>query len=203
MAVTGNKIKKGIGIFGGTFDPIHHGHLIVAQNALEILGLDKLIFIPAGKPPHKCNWKISPPSLRYKMVKLGILGNKYFAASDIELSSDCASYTVESLKKIRKIFPGSELHLLIGLDQALALSTWRDPEGIFKICKVVVMARPGYRTADVENKWKKKIVFLPVPLIEISASDIRKRTFLGASIEYQVPARVRQYIQKQGLYKDK
>ncbi|MBU1357051.1 MAG: nicotinate-nucleotide adenylyltransferase [Candidatus Edwardsbacteria bacterium] len=202
MAVIKNKIKK-IGIFGGTFDPIHYGHLIAAQNALEILGLDRLIFVPAGKPPHKCSGKISPPVIRYKMVKLGILGNKYFAASDIELASDCASYTVESLRKIKKLFPSSELYLLIGLDQALALSTWRKPEEILKICKVVVMARPGYRTADVENKWKKKIVFLPVPLIEISASNIRERTFRGASIEYLVPARVRQYIQQQGLYKDK
>jgi len=177
-----NKIKK-IGVFGGTFDPIHNGHLIAAQNALETLGLDRLIFIPAGKPPHKCSGKISPPVIRYKMVKLGILGNKYFAASDIELSSDCASYTV------------------VGLDQALALSTWRKPEEILKICKVMVMTRPGYRTADIESKWRKKTVFLPVPLIEISASDIRGRIFRGASIEYLVPARVRQYIQQQGLYK--
>lgn len=203
MAVSKNKIKKKIGIFGGTFDPIHYGHLIAAQNALETLGLDRLIFVPAGKPPHKCSWKVSPPAIRYKMVKLGILGNKYFAASDIELSSDCASYTVESLKKIKKLFPGSELYLLIGLDQALALSTWREPGEILKICQVMVMTRPGYKAAEVESKWRKKTASLPVPLIEISASDIRGRIFRGASIEYLVPARVREYIQKQGLYKDK
>jgi nicotinate-nucleotide adenylyltransferase len=203
MAVSKNKIKKRIGIFGGTFDPIHYGHLIAAQNALETLGLDRLIFVPAGKPPHKCSWKISPPAIRYKMVKLGIMGNKYFTASDIELASECASYTVESLKKINKLFPGSELYLLIGLDQALTLSTWRKPEEILKICQVVVMARPGYRTVEIESQWRKKTVFLPVPLIEISASDIRGRIFRGASVEYLVPARVREYIQQQGLYKDK
>lgn len=202
MAESKNKIKK-IGIFGGTFDPIHYGHLIAAQSALETLGLDKLIFVPAGRPPHKCRWKISPPAIRFKMVKLGIRGNKKFSASDIELASDCASYTVESLKKIKKLFPASELYLLIGLDQALALSTWRRPEEILKLCQVMVMTRPGYRTAKVEGRWRKMTHLLPVPLIEISASDIRGRTFRGASIEYLVPARVREYIQQQGLYKDK
>ncbi|MDQ7798406.1 MAG: nicotinate-nucleotide adenylyltransferase [Candidatus Edwardsbacteria bacterium] len=202
MVVIENKTKK-IGIFGGTFDPIHYGHLIAAQSALEALGLDRLIFVPAGKPPHKCNWKISPPAIRFKMVQLGITGNKHFTVSDIELASQCASYTVESLKKLKKMFPGSELYLLIGLDQALALSTWRKPEEILKICQVVVMSRPGYRTVEVESKWRKETGFLTVPLIEISASDIRGRIFRGASIEYLVPPRVRQYIQQQGLYKDK
>jgi nicotinate-nucleotide adenylyltransferase len=137
------------------------------------------------------------------MVKLGIMGNKYFTASDIELASDCASYTVESLKKLKKMFPGSELYLLIGLDQALALSAWRKPEEILKICQVMVMSRPGYSPVEVESKWRKETGFLPVPLIEISASDIRGRIFRGASIEYLVPPSVRQYIQQQGLYKDK
>lgn len=201
MTIKGKKIK--IGIFGGTFDPIHYGHLIAAQNALERLGLTKLIFIPAGKPPHKCNWIISPPQVRYKMVKLGILGNKYFVASDVELSSDCTSYTVDSLKKTRKLFTKAELYLLIGLDQALTLSTWKDPDGIFKICKVVVLARPGYKATDIESKWRKKVSILPIPLIEISASDIRARVLRGASLEYLVPGKVRQFIEKHGLYKDK
>ncbi len=201
MATREKKIR--IGIFGGTFDPIHCGHLIAAQNALESLGLAKLIFIPAGKPPHKCDWKISPPQVRYKMVKLGILGNKNFSASDIELLSDCTSYTVDSLKKTRKLFPKAELYLLIGLDQALTLSTWRDPAGIFKICKVVVMARPGSKAVDIESKWRKRIAFLSIPLLEISASDIRARVSRGASIEYLVPGKVRKFIEKHGLYKDK
>lgn len=201
-AKSDRKIKK-IGIFGGTFDPIHYGHLIAAQNALEKLGLDKIIFITAGKPPHKCNWKISAPKSRHMMVKLGIGDNKYFSASDIELLSECTSYTVGSLRKMAKTYPRAELYLLLGLDQALTLSTWKDPAEIFELSKVVVMARPNYKLDDIEKKWRKKIIFLPIPLIEISASDIRKRVLQGDSLEYLVPGKVCQFIEKNGLYKDK
>ncbi len=201
MAATRKNKKSRLGLFGGTFDPLHYGHLIAAQNALESLELEQVVFVPAGKPPHKCNWKISPPLDRYKMVKLGIAGSRHFAVSDIELSSNCASYTVESLKKVRSIYPDSELYLLMGLDQALTLSSWRDPEGIFKMARVVVMVRPGYRTADIQVKWRKKIILLPIPLIEISASNIRERASRGSSIEFLVPGRVGQYISKQGLYR--
>ena len=193
--------KKRIGFFGGTFDPIHYGHLIVAQTALDMLRLDELVFVPSGKPPHKANRMISPYADRMKMVCLATKSNNNFFVSDIEKKSAYSSYTIDSLKAIVKINTPAEIHLLIGMDQAHTLSTWKEPNKIFDICKVAVLQRPCYDAKGIEPLWGKRITLVPVPLIEISASDIRERVSRHKSIEYLVPAGVRRYIEKKGLYK--
>jgi len=203
MISGGDLIKNKVGLFGGTFDPLHYGHLISAQFVLENMGLDKIVFMPAGNPPHKRKDGISPCEVRFEMVKLGIAGNKNFTVSDIESNSDFASYTVDSLRKMKKSYPASDLHLLIGSDQAMALSTWKDPEKIFGLCKVVVMARPGYDPAEIEERWGKKILLIRIPLIEISASGIRARVSKGGSIDYLVPGKVVSYIKRHRLYQAK
>lgn len=195
-----NKTAKRIGVFGGTFDPIHYGHLIVAQYVAEELSLHKVLFLPAGRPPHKTGRKISHPKMRYHMVKRAIAGNKLFSVSDLELSPGRASYTVISLKKIKKLYPTSELFLLIGVDQALSLSTWKQPEEILKLSRVMVMVRPGYDSADIEDKWKERVRMVEVPLIEISASDIRRRVASGKNIKYLVPDSVEKFIKTNKLY---
>lgn len=187
-------------MFGGTFDPIHYGHLIVAQYVAEELSLHKVLFLPAGRPPHKTGRKISHPKMRYHMVKRAIAGNKLFSVSDLELSPGRASYTVISLKKIKKLYPTSELFLLIGVDQALSLSTWKQPEEILKLSRVMVMVRPGYDSADIEDKWKERVRMVEVPLIEISASDIRRRVASGKNIKYLVPDSVEKFIKTNKLY---
>jgi len=203
MISGGDLIKNKIGLFGGTFDPLHYGHLISAQFVLENMDLDKVVFIPAGNPPHKRRDEISPGKIRYEMVKLGIAGNNKFAVSKIESNSEFASYTVDSLGKMKISYPASDLHLLIGSDQALTLSTWKDPEKIFGLCKVVVMVRPGYDPADIEGKWRKRILLIRIPLIEISASGIRARVSNGGNIDYLVPEKVGSYIKQHRLYQAK
>jgi nicotinate-nucleotide adenylyltransferase len=195
------KGQKRVGFFGGTFDPIHYGHLIMAQTSLDVLGLDEIVFVPSGNPPHKTNLIISPFTDRIKMVRLATKSNEGFVVSDIEKKSQYSSYTIDSLRAIIKLNPLAEVNLLIGMDQAHTLSTWKEPNKIFDICKVAVLQRPGYDIKGIEPLWRKRITMVPVPLIEISASDIRERVSRHKSIEYLVPAGVRKYIDMMGLYK--
>jgi nicotinate-nucleotide adenylyltransferase len=192
---------KRIGIFGGTFDPIHLGHLIVAQQAAEKLGLDRVIFIPAGQPPHKGGMKLSPARDRYQMALLAIKGHRLFSASDIEIRSKGSSYTVNTLNALRSKHKTAGLFLLLGLDQAVLLSTWKEPEKLFELATVCVLSRPGFSRNGVEPRWRKRIRFLPVSPIGISATDIRARAGRGKTIRYLVPETVDRYIKKHKLYR--
>lgn len=189
-----------IGIFGGTFDPIHLGHMAAAQQAAEALNLSRVWFIPSGNPPHKRKARITPAGLRYQMVRRALSGNPLFRAADLELSTSGASYTIDSLEAIRTRHPAAELCLLMGLDQAATLSSWKAPERIFRICRVVVLSRPGFEVSQIEPGWRRRVEFLPIRLLEISASDIRNRVRRGLSIKYLVPAGVEKIITRQGLY---
>lgn len=189
-----------IGLFGGTFDPIHFGHLTAAQSALELLKLDRVLFIPAGRPPHKCGRMISPGPLRYKMVEMAISSNERFSISDLELGSDCSSYTVDTISRYKQSYISSEIYLLLGLDQALAFSTWKEIERIFDLCKVAVLIRPGYRSDQIEKKWLDRIQLLSIPQADISSSDIRERVARGMKIDHMVPENVINFIEKHKLY---
>jgi nicotinate-nucleotide adenylyltransferase len=191
---------KRIGIFGGTFDPIHLGHLIVAQQAAEKLGLDQVIFIPAGQPPHKRGEKLSPARDRYKMVRLGIKGHRLFKVSDIELKSRGSSYTVNTLKALKSKYKTAGLFLLLGMDQARLLSTWKEPQDLFELATVCVLSRPGFSREEVEPRWRKRIRFLPVSRIDISATGIRDRARRMQTIRFLVPETVAGYIKNNKLY---
>lgn len=191
---------KRIGIFGGTFDPIHLGHLIVAQQAAEKLGLDQVIFIPAGQPPHKGGERLSPAKARYDMVRLAIKGHKLFRASDIETRLKASSYTVNTLKALKSKYKTAGLFLLLGLDQAVLLSTWKEPQKLFELSTVCVLSRPGFFRKEVEPRWGKMIRFLPVSRIEISATVIRDLARRGQEIRYLVPEPVARYIKNKKLY---
>jgi len=192
---------KRIGIFGGTFDPIHQGHLIVAQQAAEMLGLDQVIFIPAGQPPHKGREKLSPARDRYQMVRLAVRGHRLFKVSDIEIRSKRASYTVNSLKALKSKYKTAGLFLLLGLDQAVLLSTWKEPEKLFELATVCVLSRPGFSRDQIEVRWRKIIRFLPVSQIDISATEVRNRVRRSQSIRYLVPEPVARYIKNKKLYR--
>ena len=189
-----------IGIFGGTFDPPHLGHLIAAQQAAELLRLDRVLFIPAGRPPHKRQRVKAPAAARLAMVRLAIAGNPLFECSDIELRSEHPSYTADTLQRLTVSHPGARLHLLIGLDQAVLLPAWRQPERLFAQAKVCVLARPGSTFDTIPLPWRRRITAVPVSLIDISASTIRRRVAAGQRIGYLVTPAVARYISKQGIY---
>lgn len=189
-----------IGIFGGTFDPIHLGHLIVARQAAEKLGLDQVVLIPAGQPPHKGGEKLSPARDRYQMVRLAVKGDGLFRVSGIETRSKNSSYTVNTLKALKSKYRTAGLFLLLGMDQAVLLSTWKEPQELFELATVCVLSRPGYSRNRVEPRWRKMLRFLPVSLIDISATAIRDRVRHSQPIRDLVPESVARYIKNKKLY---
>ncbi|MDD5044957.1 MAG: nicotinate-nucleotide adenylyltransferase [Candidatus Omnitrophica bacterium] len=186
-----------IGILGGTFNPIHIGHLILAEQVQEKLSLDKIIFVPTSLPPHKENGDIAPALERVKMLELAIQGSKKFDISDIEVKRGGRSYTVDTLKQMRKIFKKDELYFITGSDLLRYLGEWKDIWDVFAIAKFVVATRPGY---PLEN-LPKQIIMVPINALDISAFAIREKIKEGKSIKYIVPEKVIDYIKKKGLYK--
>jgi len=181
------------GILGGSFDPIHHGHLILARAAREELKLDRVIFIPANKSPHKTDTKPATAEDRLKMVELAIAGEEGFEASNIELERPAPSYTVDTIRELKKLHPRDEFVLLIGADNVPAFDTWREPEEIRRLAKIAVLDRGG---KPVAHDW-------PVVhrLVDISSTDIRARAAAGRSIRYLTPAPVCDYIASHSLYR--
>jgi nicotinate-nucleotide adenylyltransferase len=181
------------GIFGGSFDPIHHGHLILARAALEELGLDRILFIPANVSPHKSETKPATAQDRLAMLRLAIKDESGFEASDLELHRPPPSFTVETLGELRSRHPDDQFTLLIGADNVAKFDTWREPEEIRRLATIAVLDRAGHDTA---RDW-------PVVrrLIGLSSTDIRARVAAGRSIRYLTPDSVCDYIATHGLYR--
>ena len=200
---------KRLGIYGGSFDPIHIGHLVMAEMARQECELNKVLFIPAGNPPHKTNRQLAPSLERYDMVQLAIEGNPYFEVSSIEIEREGKSFTIDTLKGLREIYSGSwEFWLIIGMDSLLEIRTWRNAADIAKICKLAVYPRPGYSLDEhgkeveaLQHELGVQIAFVQGPLIEISSTGIRQRIRAGKSIRYLVPEPVEYYIQEHSLYR--
>ena len=187
-----------IGILGGTFNPIHIGHLILAEEACFKLKLDKLIFVPTFIPPHKDMEPEMNPQDRLKMVQLAIEDNPSFEVSRFEIDSKKKSYSIDTLKEFRRIYgDDAELYFITGSDSLKDLFSWKDINDIFKISKFIVANRPGYPFKDLP-KEAEAVVITP---IEVSSQDIRKRIKEGRSIRYLVPEKVRKYILEHNLYK--
>ncbi|MGW8268122.1 MAG: nicotinate-nucleotide adenylyltransferase [Longimicrobiales bacterium] len=184
-----------LGLFGGTFDPPHIGHLIVAQDVVETLGLDRLLFVPAGSPPHKTDRAVSPAPLRLEMVEGITADNGTFGVSDFELTREGPSYTVDTLRHYRGLYPEAEIFFVLGADQAAALDTWQDPDRVAALATLVVMARAG-ATVPVGE-----FASVPVTRVDISATEIRRRVLGGRSIRYLVPESVREIIDRNRLYR--
>ncbi len=194
--------KRKIGILGGTFDPVHLGHLVLAEQVKEKLRLDQVIFIPSASPPHKTKQRLSSAQDRFQMAALALEGNREFSISDLELKREGLSYTVDTLKTIKKAYRNSEIYFLIGSDMLDEIHTWRDPEQIYKLVKMVIAIRPGFDRFDHDNHFAKKSIIVPITGIDISSTRIRKMVREGKSIRYLVPLKVEEYIKKKKLYRN-
>lgn len=190
----GKSESERIGIFGGSFDPIHIGHLIIAQHALIELNLKKLIFIPANLSPFKENNKASAEQ-RYEMTRLAIIDNPNFEVSDIEIKRGGISYTIDTIYYFKSLYPDKDYYFIMGLDAYRGLKGWKEIEKLRKYVKFVVAIREG-----IEPKQDIEAIFIKAPLIDISSSLIRDYIRKGYSIRYLVPERVRDYILEQKLY---
>jgi nicotinate-nucleotide adenylyltransferase len=189
-----------LGIFGGTFDPIHVGHLIVSEMARSMLALDRVVFVPARIPPHK-GAAPADPEHRLRMTDLACRDNDAFEVSDLELRRDGPSYTVETLRDLRARSPeDTELYLLMGADSARDLESWKDHRVLLEESTVVVLARAGVRRSDLPERVARLATLLATPVIEISSSDIRRRVRDGGSIRYLVPDPVEKYVRSERLY---
>ncbi|HET6777693.1 MAG TPA: nicotinate-nucleotide adenylyltransferase [Gemmatimonadales bacterium] len=187
-----------IGLFGGSFDPVHHGHLIVAQVAVEALGLDSLRFVPVREQPFKLGRHQSAPEHRAAMLALAIAGTPAFALERTELERPAPSYTVHTLEELRRRDPASELVLLLGADAASELHAWHQAERIPQLAHVVVFARPG--SSVPASPAISRVI--QVPSIDVSATDIRRRVRQRRPIRYWVPDAVAKYIMRHQLYLD-
>ncbi len=188
-----------VGIFGGTFDPIHHGHLITAQSVREIRDLDKIIFIPSFISPHKADVNSASPEHRMNMLKLAVEEVDFFEVSDYEIIKEGISYTIDTLKEFKKKY--DELEFIIGYDNIFKFHTWKNPDEIMKITKILVLKRKSSLPPPHEDKYVKSAIFVETRGIEISATDIRKRVKQGMPIHYLVPEKVKEYIYSFNLYK--
>ena len=184
------------GILGGSFNPVHLGHLLLAQEAKEMLGLERVFFIPYSQPPHKSADGLLQSSHRLEMIRLAIRGNPSFEASDIEMKRGGVSYSVDTLRHLRKEFPSASFYFLIGSDAFQGLYAWKEAEELFRLCRFVIAERPRFPLKDLPPQ----ILRLPMPQLDISSKDIRQRLEEGKSIQYLVPEPVRDYLEKKRLY---
>lgn len=204
-----NERKKRVGIMGGTFNPIHIGHLIIAEAAYEAYDLDEVLFVPSGISYMKDQSEILDAKKRVHMTGLAIEDNPHFALSTIEIDRDGNSYSYETLETLRKQNPNTEYFFLVGSDTLFALETWKHPEILLPSCTILVAVRNGVpmekmqeHAKYLEEKFGGSIQLLTTPNIEISATDIRNRIAANRNVKYFVPDSVLQFIEKKGLYKN-
>jgi nicotinate-nucleotide adenylyltransferase len=210
------EVKKNmkIGIMGGTFNPIHYGHLVTAEEALSQFKLDRVIFIPTGQPPHKTTCKLASPEDRYMMTVMATASNSHFFVSRVETERKGKSYTIDTLKELKLTYGESAaFYFITGADAILEILTWKNPEEIITMCKFIAATRPGYNLSRIEELKKKlfgihvnpqvikdSISIMEIPALAISSTDIRDRIKTGRPIKYLLPESVCNYLLKNDLY---
>jgi len=199
--------KEAVGVLGGTFDPVHTGHLVVAREIRDGLNLGKVLFIPAGEPYFKTAEMVTPAEHRLKMVKLATEGEDDFIASDMEIRRSGLSYTVDTMVELKeKAGQEGDIYFILGWDNLIDLPRWHQPEKLISLCKLVAVPRVGYPPPDLKKLEatipgiSKRVLMFDKPQIDICASVIRQRVAEGLSIEHLVPKKVAEYIRKEGLY---
>lgn len=197
-----------IGIMGGTFDPIHYGHLVAAEGARHRFQLDKVIFIPAGHPPHKTGRQITGAHHRWIMTELAVASNAYFDTSTLEVDRPGYSYTIDTVGEMRRLFPEAELYFITGADAVLEILGWKQVDELLSMCHFIAATRPGYPLGNLQKKLAgiaadqiRQITSMEVPALAISSTDIRRRVGEGRPIKYLLPEQVESYILNRGLYR--
>jgi nicotinate-nucleotide adenylyltransferase len=196
-----------IGVMGGTFDPIHIGHLAIGEEAREALGLAKVLFVPAGQPPHKPVGSVTPVEHRVAMVEAAIRGNPAFELSLIEVERAGPSYTVDTVEELARRQRGTALHLILSAETFAELPTWHEPERLFEVANIAVVPREGYPAPDPE--WlaeafpgrESRVSYLEGPRLGLSSTVLRGRVAAGRSIRYLVPEAVEAYVAEHDLYR--
>lgn len=193
---------------GGTFDPVHFGHLLIAEEAGHQFDLEKIIFIPAGIPPHKLKYNITSADCRYKMVELAIEGNEKFDLSPIEITRPGPSYTVDTISELKSLHADSDFYLITGADAIVEILSWNRVAELAGLCYFIAATRPGYNFERLDSEisslpefLNKKIFTVEIPGLAISSTEIRKRVARGLPIKYLLPEKVEKYIFQNSLYR--
>jgi nicotinate-nucleotide adenylyltransferase len=196
-----------VGIMGGTFDPVHSGHLIVAEEVREVLGLAKVLFMPCGQPWLKLEHPITPAVHRVEMVRLAIGTAPQFKLSEVEVKRSGPSYSVDTMVEFQKqLGAGTELFFIVGCDALVHLARWKEPQRLIQLCKLVAVPRLNFNSPDLKALERsvpgvsERLIYVAAPIIDISSSRIRERVRKGLSIRYLVPGKVEEYIARQKLY---
>lgn len=197
--MSGERASAGVALFGGTFDPPHIGHMVVAQDAFEALSVRRVVWIPCGHPPHKLPWRVTSPELRLEMTRAAVAGDERFRVSDAEVRREGMSYTIDTIREVVGAEPGARPFLLIGPDQAAAFRSWREPGEIARLARVVVMVPGGGTHGRVSPGVEHKE--LPVTRIDVSSTRLRARFREGRRVRYLVPGAVRAIVEREGLYR--
>lgn len=196
-----------VGVLGGTFDPIHYGHLAAAEEVRGALELECVIFVPARISPHKLDQTSTPARHRLAMTRLAVASNLHFRVSTVDLDRAAPSYTVDTLAQLQmEQGPRAELYFIVGLDSLAELATWHDPARLIQLCRIVAVSRPPYEydPAALERALPgvtDRVVLLRIPLLDIASSDLRRRVREGQPIRYYVPPTVADYIRAHKLYR--
>lgn len=198
-------MKEAVGIMGGTFDPIHFGHLAAAEEARQRFQLARVLFIPNGRPPHKPDYVPSPGEQRYDMVVLATAPNPAFEASRIEIDRPGLSYSIDTLRELRdQLGPNAESYFIAGADALLEMLTWRQPERLAELCEFIAVSRPGYDLHQLQQAMPPELLsrmhLLEVPGVLVSSTELRRRAAAGLSLRYLTPRPVARYIAAHGLY---
>lgn len=196
------------GVFGGTFDPVHIGHLAVAERVYCDLDLDRIVFVPASASPFKLGEATTPGEHRLAMLKLAVQDNPHFAVNDIELQRGGTSYTVDTMEMLGERYPQDEFYFIMGMDSFLELGGWKNVKRLVELCQLVVVTRPGYELPREQKElsslpsyvWQRTR-FLETPGLDIAATEIRERIKKGRSVRYLLTPDVESYIYENGIYR--
>jgi len=197
-------MMRKIGLFGGSFNPVHHAHLILAQEAASQLNLDKVVFMPAYLPPHKRSEGLVDSEHRYNMLKIAVQNNPLFSVSDSEIRREGVSFTIDTVKELLGQYGGeTELYLIVGMDMLEDIPNWRKSEELISLCKFAGAGRPGYDDSHLHPGVLQKLVKINMPQMDISSTEIRHRLSVNLPVRYWLPDPVVEYIKQSRLYETK